>query len=64
MFTIGNMHVIEVQMRCYFGRNCHVLMWEITHFSDSKYHIVGFIFTDFNMDHTVWIKYVISHVKT
>ena len=49
---------------CYFGRNCLVLTWEITHFTDSKYHVVGFIFTDFNVDHTVQMKYVISHDKT
>ena len=34
--AVGNVIVIEVQTRCYFGRNCHVLTWEITHFSDSK----------------------------
>ena len=33
---VGNVIVIEVQTRCYFGRGCHVLTWEITHFSDSK----------------------------
>ncbi len=48
MFAVGNVSVIEVQTRCYFGRNCRVLSWEITHFGDSKYHVVGFIFTDFN----------------
>ncbi len=35
---------------CYHGRNCCFGAWENTHFSDSKYHIVGFIFTDFNVD--------------
>ncbi len=38
---------------CFFGRNCHVLTWEITHFSDSKYHVVSFIFTDYNVDRVV-----------
>ena len=44
---------IEVQTRCYFGRNSHVLTWEIIHFIDSKYHVVSFIFTDFNVDRDV-----------
>ena len=49
---------------CYFGHNCHVLAWEITHFSDSKYHVVGFILRlQRGPGHKVYMKYVISHAK-
>ncbi len=38
---------IDMKRGCNFGCKCQVLTCEITHFSDSKYHVVGFIFTDF-----------------
>ncbi len=44
--AVGNVIVIEVQTRLlYFERKCHVLAWEITHFSDSKSTLLVLFFT-------------------
>ena len=40
------------QTRCIVD-SLYIFAWEITHFSDSKYHVVNFIFTDCNVDRDI-----------